>query len=198
MGGAGGASLQNNALVVKTDGKVGIGTTTPAYKLDVNGDMINGWFRSRGQTGWYSQDYGGGWYMIDPWWIRSVGSKNVWVDQVIGSNAGLTVGYGGQGPPSTGAIIAGNVGIGTSGPLSKLHVYSTGNTISGVQGGVQSLWGMEALSNTNAMQIGNLNGADLNPSIFLNSGGNVGIGTTAPTQKARRSRKCQDKRHRIL
>lgn len=112
----------SDRMTVKKSGNVGIWTTNPAYTLDVNGDIINNWFRSRGQSGWYSQDYGGGWWMTDPWWVRVYGSKNVWVDQLLGSNAGLTVGYGGQGPPSTGAIIAGNVGIGTTTPTQKLDV----------------------------------------------------------------------------
>lgn len=36
------------------------------------------WFRSYGATGWYSQSYGGGWYMSDPTWVRSYNDKNVY------------------------------------------------------------------------------------------------------------------------
>ncbi|WP_054972368.1 shufflon system plasmid conjugative transfer pilus tip adhesin PilV [Paenibacillus sp. A3] len=35
------------------------------------------WLRSRGQTGWYSEDYGGGWYMTDTTWIRAYNGKSV-------------------------------------------------------------------------------------------------------------------------
>lgn len=60
-------------------GNVGIGTTTPTYKLDVNGDIISSyWIRTRGQTGWYSETYGGGWYMIDSTYIRAYGDKKVY------------------------------------------------------------------------------------------------------------------------
>ncbi|WP_025847589.1 shufflon system plasmid conjugative transfer pilus tip adhesin PilV [Paenibacillus ehimensis] len=36
------------------------------------------WFRSRGQTGWYSEDYGGGWHMTDTSWIRAYNGKSVY------------------------------------------------------------------------------------------------------------------------
>ncbi|MBI3442812.1 MAG: hypothetical protein HY007_03530 [Candidatus Sungbacteria bacterium] len=40
LGGANGASLQNNALFVAAGGNVGIGTTAPGNKLDVNGQIV--------------------------------------------------------------------------------------------------------------------------------------------------------------
>ncbi|MBI4273020.1 hypothetical protein HY621_04180 [Candidatus Uhrbacteria bacterium] len=88
------------------------------------------WFRSYGNTGWYSQTYGGGWYMEDSTWIRTYNQKNVWTGSgLLGSNGGLTVGYGGTGPnTSGGAIIAGNVGIGTTSPThTKLEIHGTGS-----------------------------------------------------------------------
>ena len=60
-------------------GAVGIGTISPAYKLDVNGDIIaSAWIRTRGQVGWYSETYGGGWYMTDSTWIRTYNNKSVY------------------------------------------------------------------------------------------------------------------------
>ena len=36
---------------------------------------LNNWFRSNGNTGWYNQTHGGGWYMADSTWIRAFNSK---------------------------------------------------------------------------------------------------------------------------
>jgi hypothetical protein len=71
--------------------------------------------------------YGGGFYMQDSSWIRTVNYKSIWTQTgLLGTDGGLTVGYGGNTPPSGGAIISGNVGIGTTSPTQKLHVVGKG------------------------------------------------------------------------
>ncbi|NDA28720.1 MAG: shufflon system plasmid conjugative transfer pilus tip adhesin PilV [Flavobacteriia bacterium] len=39
----------------------------------------NNWFRSSGSTGWYSETYGGGIYMIDTTWVRTYNGKSFYV-----------------------------------------------------------------------------------------------------------------------
>lgn len=62
---------------ITTSGKVEGKTITAT--ADINTDTIyaSNWFRSRGNTGWYSEDYGGGWYMADSDWIRAYNGKGI-------------------------------------------------------------------------------------------------------------------------
>lgn len=79
-------------------------------------------------------DWGGGWFMQDGTWIRSYNSKSLWMDSgKIGADGGLTIGYGGAAPSTGGAIIAGNVGIGTTTPNAPLDVISATTSSSGLQ-----------------------------------------------------------------
>ena len=42
-----------------------------------NSIRCSDWFRSTGNTGWYNENYGGGWYMTDSSYIRNYGSKRL-------------------------------------------------------------------------------------------------------------------------
>lgn len=67
-----------NSNTILNHGNVGIGLS-PAYKLDVNGDtMTRGWLRTTGKCGWYSEGYGGGWYMSDTTWLRTFNAKSLY------------------------------------------------------------------------------------------------------------------------
>lgn len=70
-------------------------STQPTF----NTCYTSNWFRSNGSTGWYSQTYGGGWYMADSTWIRTYGGKSVYqdtgqirTDGYLVTNGGITVG----------------------------------------------------------------------------------------------------------
>lgn len=85
--GSGLLQFTHNVIV---SGNVGIGTTSPTRKLDVNGDIIaSSWLRTRGQAGWYSETYDGGWYMIDSNWIRAYNDKSIYTAGVMQARNGF-------------------------------------------------------------------------------------------------------------
>ncbi len=62
---------------ITTPGKVQGKTVTATADMNANTMYANDWFRSKGNTGWYSQDYGGGWYMSDDIWVRVYNGKSI-------------------------------------------------------------------------------------------------------------------------
>lgn len=54
----------------------------------VNTIYANNWFRSQGNSGWFSESYGGGIYMVDTSWIRTYNGKGFYCDnQIYSSNS---------------------------------------------------------------------------------------------------------------
>ena len=62
---------------ITTPGKVQGKTITATADMNTDTIYASNWFRSRGNTGWYSEDYGGGWYMTDSDWIRAYNGKGI-------------------------------------------------------------------------------------------------------------------------
>src|SRR5450830_514720 len=51
----------------------------------------NGWYRSNGNFGWYSQTYGGGIWMSDSTYVRVYGGKSFHTDAFLDAGSGLTI-----------------------------------------------------------------------------------------------------------
>jgi hypothetical protein len=71
--------LVNGNIFRHSDGFVGIGTTTPAYKLHTIGDIYanGGWLRVSGNQGLYYESWGGGFFMSDGDWIRTYAPSDI-------------------------------------------------------------------------------------------------------------------------
>lgn len=57
--------------------------------VTANTFYANDWFRARGNSGFYFQDHGGGWYMSDNDWIRTNGDKNIYTAGKIKADSGF-------------------------------------------------------------------------------------------------------------
>lgn len=155
----------STVLTILPSGNVGIGTTTPANKLDVNGG------------------------------VRVVGNLEIGSFQPAASgNLQLFQGSGYYGIQSYNnwplAInpLGNNVGIGTTTPETKLSVVLSGNQYVNISGSnlvIQSSNATGAL-----IQVTGTGAADLlglydnnNPALVVKDGGYVGIGTSNPNQR---------------
>jgi len=208
-----GATSGSPILNLLSGGNVGIGTTSPAYLLDVNEDDNVLAFRVTG---------GGGGAPIASF-IRDVGATGSQVNinaqsnfpQIQFTNTGNTFSIGGDTSGNFKISDAnaigtndritidntGNVGIGITAPVSKLHVYnndgqtSTAAGITVEQDGTGDaivqylLTGLKRLttgidnSDGDKFKISQDIELGTNNVMTLTTAGNVGIGTTSPSEK---------------
>lgn len=63
-----------------TGAGVSVNGSANVYLKLPNSIQCSDWFRSTGNSGWYHQDYGGGWHMKDSNFIRNFGSKRLRIE----------------------------------------------------------------------------------------------------------------------
>lgn len=135
-------------------GNWGIGTTAPAYKLDVNGSAIfTNWVRVRGTDGIYFESYGGGWHMQDSTWIRGYNGKSLYMGggQIRTDYLFNREGYvGASWDHGYGAY---NVSIGNNGNQTPLMVAYRSGYAPDVTG-ANRLFAMELLNNGTLLRFG--------------------------------------------
>jgi hypothetical protein len=195
-------------------GNVGVGNTTPRYKLDILGSANNAQIR----FGMDSSDSGGFLFSIQPshatfaagaswsnfgWTARALNAASVTSDSGtlrFYTNQGLSPGAGFT-PTERMRITAGGlVGMGTASPSSRLHVVSGTDTSTsmlsldtGVHGGTQmSVAGTSNNESAFDMSVYRAGvytsrfGVNAAGTVYLQpGGGNVGIGTSTPDTFAR-------------
>jgi hypothetical protein len=192
-----GATTTTEKMRILANGNVGIGTDNPAKLLEVKSSTAynstvrlsttaHNWDIQGGETGYsstaFALDYDGTTF------FRAMGTT----DARFGG--GLSVGTINATPPVGGLYVAGNVGIGTTSPSAKLHlegdaiiegVLRADNVNLGLGGAIK----LKA-SNTSSDQYvafgttpsGSTGNATFTEKMRIGSNGNVGIGTTAPSQ----------------
>ena len=184
------AGAPANSLRVSSGGNVGIGTATPVLDVHANTTDTPAIRLEQNNSGGFTAQT----------WDIGANEANFFVrDVTSGSRLPFRIRPGA--PTSSIDISAnGDVGIGTASPAKKLHVSAqnsqifvdrTANTAGnyallnyGTNGAVKFLIGLNADSDVNQDRLGFFDFV-FNPStaVMTMTGGNVGIGTNAPTQK---------------
>ena len=93
-----------------------------------NSISCSNWFRSSGETGWYSSTYGGGWYMSDKDWIRSWGSKALYINNSIRST-NYQVMYGSTSASAAMLESTTTLVYGTDTSSNSINSYLRGTTV---------------------------------------------------------------------
>ncbi len=176
--------LNSGDEIVYNDKNVGIGTSTPDYKLEVNGTLgVKGHFTSlrsssntflrlddNGYTG-----YGSASSLSDGANILLYGKSSSRADNLALRNS--------TGEKMT-IIPNGNIGIGIEAPVDKLQVNGGSISIGPDGGAVMPNLSREPYEGGLAITRVNTTDGSLNRNLMMiKGGGNVGIGTTTPDEK---------------
>jgi hypothetical protein len=95
--------LDGNAKQIIADNVIVANAGVSATSVTASGDLTaagavyaSNWLRTYGATGWYSQDYGGGWHMSDTTWVRSYNGKAVYTSNIMRADGGFQASGTGQ------------------------------------------------------------------------------------------------------
>jgi hypothetical protein len=175
----------SEAMRIDSAGKVGVGTTSPANKLEVTGAIVaQGAVTAYTNTGLYLQNKG-----------SSVVDVGAWRSGASVAELSFSTDSGSDAAPVERMRIdsSGDVGIGTSSPAKNLHVSSTGSPTFRIQdtdgsdyyAEIQQASGNTIFSSrfgasNGAFVFRGLGGGTADEHMRINSSGDVGIGTTSP------------------
>jgi len=176
----------NNGPLYVTSGNVGIGTPSPQEKLNVIGNVLIGY------------DVVGHYHLLlqtnDLKFNNPTINGNSYISQMGAAKLVFTT-NGGSDKPRMAIDSAGNVGIGTTSPQAKLHVYGEGPIQVGDNGGIYTILKNNDLtfhrdgnpSYICQMGTGRLifttNGGPDSMRMTIDNTGRVGIGTKNPQSK---------------
>lgn len=170
--------------VVEVNGKVGIGTTTPADRLEIYGDSRRLLMRAPsagGQTG-----------------IRMISANGGdFVSEILHDTGNLALRTTQSGMLTTRLYIGGdgNIGIGTTSPANKLEIFgdasrlvmraATAGGLTGIRmiGGNSNTFVSEVLGDTGNLYFRTTQNGSLATRLFVGGDGNIGIGTSTPTAR---------------
>ncbi|MFZ5366523.1 MAG: phage integrase SAM-like domain-containing protein [Patescibacteria group bacterium] len=147
------SSSLTDSIIYETGSQIGIGTTSPLATLDVSGDA----------------SVSSNLYLASGGAVRPRTNGILTLDYKSGVNSWT---------PALTVNTVGNVGIGTTGPSTKLHIYNGDITIEN-----PGSPGVARIRNTASGSDVALGTDTTANQVYLKSGGNVGIGTTAPDSK---------------
>lgn len=175
----------NEGLFVNSTGSIGIGTSTPAYPLDVVGQIKSRLSSAGNATGIVVGNNGS----EQPQILFNVSDNSarfkMQINSVNTANERLSI-Y--AGPLNSVATIEtlvvggnGNVGIGTTNPTSPLHVI--GNIYSSAGVIASTLWSSDAIRKVNPSQVLTFRNSGGTAEMVIDGTGNVGIGNSAPGYK---------------